>query len=187
MSSTGAYPLVFNTNGYERARITSSGNLLIGRTSGFTQSSQLVVEGNSATTAICGIFNDAASGAGSAINVAFYRAGTKVGSIDCTNAATSYVTSSDRRLKENIVPAEHAGAKIDAIQIVQHDWKSGGVHVDYGTIAQDLVNIAPQAVSVGDDSEEVENSWGVDYSKLVPMLIKEIQSLRQRVAQLEVK
>jgi len=49
-------------------------------------------------------------------------------------------------------------------------------------IAQELLEVAPEAVSVPEDSEEM---MGVDYSKLVPMLIKEIQSLRNRVAQLE--
>jgi hypothetical protein len=49
-------------------------------------------------------------------------------------------------------------------------------------IAQELLEVAPEAVSQG-ETEDV--MMGVDYSKLVPMLIKEIQSLRNRVAQLE--
>jgi hypothetical protein len=49
-------------------------------------------------------------------------------------------------------------------------------------IAQELNTVAPEAVSGDANSEEM---MGVDYSKLVPMLIKEIQSLRSRVAQLE--
>jgi hypothetical protein len=57
--------------------------------------------------------------------------------------------------------------------------------VKYGVIAQDLHAVAPQAVLQGDDGDEIEKTWGVDYSKLVPMLIKEIQSLRARVAALE--
>ena len=46
-----------------------------------------------------------------------------------------------------------------------------------------------EAVAIGepDDVEELKNPWGVDYSKLVPMLVKEIQSLRSRVAALEAK
>ncbi len=72
------------------------------------------------------------------------------------------------------------------VQIVSHNWKSApDEHVTYGVIAQDLALVAPQAVLQGDDSNEVEKTWGVDYSKLVPMLIKEIQSLRARVAALE--
>jgi hypothetical protein len=49
-------------------------------------------------------------------------------------------------------------------------------------IAQELLEIAPIAVDAPDDPSEM---MGIDYSKLVPMLVKEIQSLRARVQQLE--
>jgi hypothetical protein len=140
--------------------------------------------------------NHSASGLGMSIGTAstvlahFYpnaiRTGSPVGSITTNGTSTSYVTSSDSRLKDNIVPAPSASDVIDAIQIVSHDWKAApDEHVTYGVIAQDLHAVAPQAVLQGDDGEEVEKTWGVDYSKLVPMLIKEIQSLRARVAALE--
>ena len=93
-----------------------------------------------------------------------------------------YNTSSDERLKENIADSADAGSKIDAIQIRQFDWKADGSHQDYGVIAQELVEVAPEAVHQPEDSEDM---MGVDYSKLVPMLIKEVQTLRNRVAQLE--
>jgi hypothetical protein len=115
-------------------------------------------------------------------------AGATVGTISTDGTNTAYNQSSDRRLKENIAPADDAGSVIDAIQIVKHDWKVGG-HTRFGVIAQDLYEVAPEAVAVGDPEnvETLENPWGVDYSKLVPMLVKEIQSLRARVAQLESK
>jgi len=112
----------------------------------------------------------------------FNKDGTPVGSISVTGSATSYNTSSDERLKENITDSADAGSKVDAIQIRQFDWKADGSHQDYGVIAQELINVAPEAVHQPEDSEEM---MGVDYSKLVPMLIKEIQSLRSRVAELE--
>ena len=87
-----------------------------------------------------------------------------------------------RSWHENITDANDAGSKIDAIQVRQYDWKADGSHQDYGMIAQELQTVAPEAVSGDADSEDM---MGVDYSKLVPMLIKEIQSLRNRVAQLE--
>jgi hypothetical protein len=93
-----------------------------------------------------------------------------------------YNTSSDQRLKENIADANDAGDKIDAIKVRQYDWKADGSHQDYGMIAQELQTVAPEAVSGDADSEEM---MGVDYSKLVPMLVKEIQSLRTRITALE--
>jgi hypothetical protein len=73
-------------------------------------------------------------------------------------------------------------SKIDAIKVRQYDWKADGSHQDYGMVAQELMTVAPEAVSVPEDPEKM---MGVDYSKLVPMMLKEIQSLRARVAQLE--
>ena len=114
--------------------------------------------------------------------VQFRRDGTTVGSVSATSSATSYNTSSDERLKENIQDADDAGSKIDAIQVRQFDWRIDGTHESYGVVAQELAQVAPEAVSGNPESEEM---MGVDYSKLVQTLIKEIQTLRNRVAQLE--
>ena len=70
---------------------------------------------------------------------------------------------------------------MDAIQVRKFDWIDGGEHQRYGMVAQELGTVAPEGKSVPDDAEEMQS---VDYSKLVPMLVKEIQSLRARVAQL---
>jgi hypothetical protein len=93
-----------------------------------------------------------------------------------------YNTTSDARLKENITPAEEAGARIDAMQVRQFDWKESGTHVHHGFVAQELYAVAPEAVSASDDESVM---WAVDYSKLVPLMVKEIQSLRARLAALE--
>ena len=85
-------------------------------------------------------------------------------------------------LKKTLQITNDAGSKIDAIQVRQYDWKADGSHQDYGMVAQELNAVAPEAVLVPEDPDEM---MGVDYSKLVPMLIKEIQSLRARVADLE--
>ena len=105
-----------------------------------------------------------------------------VGSVQTSGTATAYNTSSDERLKENITDAEDAGAKVDRMKVRQFDWKTDGAHQDYGMVAQELNEVAPEAVSQGENEDEM---WAVDYSKLVPMLVKEIQSLRNRVAELE--
>jgi hypothetical protein len=112
----------------------------------------------------------------------FRKAGSFVAGIDVTSTTVTYNTSSDQRLKSNIVDAPSASDDIDAIQVRSFDWKVDGSHQKYGMVAQELVTVAPSAVSQPEDPEEM---MGVDYSKLVPMLVKEIQSLRARVAQLE--
>ena len=108
--------------------------------------------------------------------------GAAVGSISVTSSATAFNTSSDQRLKDNIVDAPSASDDIDAIQVRSFDWKADGSHQKYGMVAQELQTVAPDAVTEGDTEEDM---MAVDYSKLVPMMLKEIQSLRARVAQLE--
>jgi hypothetical protein len=175
-----------DTDPQERLRIDNSGIVLVGRTSaGATGNGHSIRGGDSA------IFSRDSSGesmivarnASAGDLVRFYCNGSDRGSIDFDGTNTiSYTSSSDQRLKDNIADADDAGSKVDAIQVRKFDWKVNGTHQDYGMIAQELQTVAPEAVSGDPDSDEM---MGVDYSKLVPMLVKEIQSLRARVAQLE--
>ena len=126
---------------------------------------------------------DYATGGQTATQVDFRNgADANVGTIKSTINSTSYNTTSDQRLKDNIVDAPSASADIDAIQVRSFNWKADGSHQKYGMVAQELQSVAPEAVSGDADSDDM---MGVDYSKLVPMMLKEIQSLRARVAQLE--
>ena len=188
--------LTIYTNGSERARITSGGNLLVGTTSDIIDSGRrLSVVGGSvagsfkvASTSEIAVemWNAATSGDNIFSEFKTEASPTLRGSITYNRTAglVAYNTTSDVRLKENIADAEEAGSKIDAMQVRQFDWKETGNHLDYGFVAQELHAVAPHAVSKPEDEEAM---WSVDYSKLVPMLVKEIQTLRARVAALEAK
>jgi hypothetical protein len=172
-------------NGDETMRIDGSGNLLVGKTSVAFSTAGIELKADNVisvtrSAGTCINANRIGSSAGSLIIM--HYDGVDVGSIDVTASATSYTTSSDQRLKENIADADDAGSKIDAIQVRKFDWKVDGSHQDYGMVAQELQTVAPEAVSGDPDSDEM---MGVDYSKLVPMMLKEIQSLRARIAALE--
>lgn len=171
--------LNFGTNGTWRGQWDTSGNLLIGTTS-TTPNPGVALVGTGGIS----IGNTAqASGWGF---LYFLRSGVSVGSITQSGtAAVLYNTTSDERLKTNIVDAPESGQVIDAMRVRSHGWKGSDLVTTYGFVAQELHPIAPQAVHVGDGGDEVENAWGVDYSKLVPLLVKEVQSLRLRVTQLE--
>jgi hypothetical protein len=163
--------------------ITDAGNLLVGATSTTMGQTGIIMQpaaGGNVGNIDIGHAN--AAGGGNSY-VRFYHNAGVIGSItqDGTTAVL-YNTTSDARLKENVAPADDAAALIDAIQVRKFDWKSDGSHQRYGFVAQELVEVAPEAVQVPQDEDEM---MGVDYSKLVPMLVKEIQSLRARVAQLE--
>ena len=173
-----------NAGTTEYARFDSSGNLLVGKTNTTlaTAGAEIRSDGFIRATvsdATC-IQVNRTTGTGTAIDLRY--AGTSVGSIVVGASSTTYNTSSDQRLKENIVDAPSASDDINAIQVRSFDWKADGSHQKYGMVAQELQSVAPEAVTGDADSDEM---MGVDYSKLVPMLVKEIQSLRARVAQLE--
>ena len=177
------------TIGSERIRIDSSGNLLIGQSSTTTPGSGNTTSGASIRAGGSTFFSVdqgpaqylSRNGDTGAILV-FRDDNVEVGTVSTTGSGVAYNTSSDQRLKENIVDAPSASDDIDAIQVRSFDWKADGAHQKYGMVAQELVTVAPNAVSQPEDPEEM---MGVDYSKLVPMLIKEVQQLRARVAQLE--
>jgi len=202
--------MVFGTNAAERMRIDSSGNLLVGTTTAGASGTTLrgaptatnyaiSTSGGGVVQAKCieavtgqlgtsyGAIEVLTANPGDGYFISFnapdgsYNYAIR-GSIALSGTSVAYNTSSDQRLKENIADADDAGSKVDAIQVRQFDWKADGSHQDYGMVAQELLTVAPEAVSVPEDPEEM---MGVDYSKLVPMLVKEIQSLRARVAQLE--
>ena len=182
-SNTGT--LAFGTsttdnNLVERARIDSSGSFFVGASSLSGNAVQIYNNSNQAgriniNKTTSGLFN-------ALVNT---YSGTTVGGINYDNTSTSFPTSSDVRMKKDIVDAGSASAKIDQIRIVSHGWKHDDAVVEFGVIAQELVNVAPQAVSAGDDGEEVEVTWGVDYSKLVPMLIKAHQEQQAIITQLQ--
>jgi hypothetical protein len=160
--------------------LDASGNLLVGQTSAGRQD----INGISLEPKVSGggyaVFNHATGSSSGRQFLTFAYAGTEIGSITQSGTtATLFNVTSDQRLKENIQDAAPASALIDSLQVRQYDWKSDGSHQRYGFIAQKLVAVAPEAVHQPENPEEM---MAVDYSKLVPMLVKEIQDLRKRLA-----
>jgi hypothetical protein len=173
--------LTFASNSAERARIDASGNLLVGTTS-VISAGVFNVEFLGGSKNGIDLQNTNTGNSGAFIGF-FNSSGALAGAITQTGVTTThYGSSSDQRLKENIVDAPSASNDIDAIQVRSFDWKADGSHQKYGMVAQELLEIAPEAVSQGATEEDM---MGVDYSKLVPMMIKEIQSLRREVEALK--
>jgi hypothetical protein len=188
MWSPTADTIAFSEGGVEAARFDPSGNFLVGTTAigaiGTANGFRARADGRALmSSATDGVFELGYNG-GNATGtiVVFYKGGALGGSITTDGATTGYNVSSDARLKENIADADNTASLIDALQVRKFDWKTNGKHQRYGFVAQELAAVAPEAVYQPANLDEM---MGVDYSKLVPMLVKEVQNLRARVAEIE--
>jgi len=103
-----------------------------------------------------------------------------IGSISTSGSSTSFNTSSDYRLKENIVPMTGALAKVAQLKPCTYTWKVDGTDGE-GFIAHELAEVFPQAVSGTKDAVDADGNpvhQGVDTSFLVGTLTSAIQELK---------
>lgn len=120
----------------------------------------------------------------------FQLAGTTVGSITGSGSTTSYNTTSDQRLKDETGSIENSGAIIDALLPKMFVWKDAfDAEPQPGFFAQEVNEIYPWAVTVGEGEPDSDGfrPWQIDVAKLMPIVIAEIKSLRERLWKLEVK
>jgi hypothetical protein len=110
--------------------------------------------------------------------VQFYNPNGKVGSILTNGSATSYVTSSDYRLKEDWQPMSGALDRVDALKPVNFAWKADGSRVD-GFLAHELQEVIPEAVTGEKDAmrtEEYEVSPAVYEEVVHPAIAEELDA-----------
>jgi hypothetical protein len=111
-----------------------------------------------------------------------------VGSIVTTASSTSYNTSSDYRLKENVVPIENAVARIDSLNPVRFNFTSDPTRTVDGFLAHEVTPVVPEAITGEKDAVDADGNpvyQGIDQAKLVPLLVAAVQELSARVAELE--
>ena len=122
----------------------------------------------------------------------FRKQGNIVGSISVTGAGTTYNTTSDLRLKDNIETITDGTDKLMAMNPVTHGWKADPeADTVHGFIAQEMMNIVPEAVSGDPEGEEM---MSMDYGRITPVIVaalqdalKEIKELKTRINELENK
>jgi hypothetical protein len=114
--------------------------------------------------------------------------GTTIGSITTNGSATAYNTTSDYRLKEDLNDFNGL-EKISAIKVYDFKWK-GKNDRQNGVIAHELAEVLPYAVNGEKDQLDKEgnvNPQGVDYSMIVPSLVKAIQEQNVLIQELQEK
>ena len=191
--------LVFDDAASERARIDSSGRLLVNTSSAlgapssaplqaFGSTNVTFFQGNTAASEILTIYGATASGDNVFALFSTDSLNTR-GTIDYNRAGgqVRYNVTSDRRLKSGIQPAGSALDDLAAIQVRAYKWTETDYQINYGFVAQELYKVAPDAVKKGDDSEEITDIWAVDNSKLVPLLTKALQEAITKIETLEAR
>ena len=196
--------MVFVVNAAERMRLDSSGHLNIGFASFSSTDTGLKLY---ADGQIYFVMNSSSS-----TNVQrFYNSssGNIAGSINMNGDATAFNTSSDYRLKENVVDLENATDRLKQLKVKRFNFKSDTDTTLDGFLAHEVSSIVPEAITgekdaifpetkyeAGDDIPEGKkigdvkeaekiNPQGIDQSKLVPLMVKTIQELEARIKTLE--
>ena len=159
----------------ERMRITSGGDVCIGTT---TANSRLNVSspfGNNLS-----LYDT--SGFSGASFIGFFANTTLIGSITRvgTTNSVAYNTTSDYRLKEDLQEINGL-EKLSKIKVYDFKWKGDDARMD-GVLAHELKEVIPYAVTGEKDGEQMQS---VDYSKLVPVLIKAIQEQQEEINKLK--
>jgi hypothetical protein len=189
LAANGAsQPLVFTTNATERARIDSSGNLLVGTTSN-PYSSRVVAAGGFTSTA-SQQFNISASNTAASFEWVL-RGGT--GMEFYVNNATVLATlsssgvwtnASDARYKENIRPVAYGLAEVLQLQPRAYNL-IGSDKQEIGFVAQEVQPFIPEVVESATNSVTGEDRLTLSYGQLSAVLVKAIQELKAEVDSLK--
>jgi hypothetical protein len=203
----------------ERMRIDSSGILLVGKTStsGDVTNSGIIAnsggktiitnDGDSAQNMVLAHYNSV----GSPVAIEFYRNSSVVGSITKSTSSTAYNTSSDYRLKENVVTDWDATTRLKQLKPSRFNFKENKDTTYDGFLAHEVSSIVPEAVTGKKDAMKKEvlyvdgdeipegkkvgdvktpsqiDPQGIDHSKLVPLLTKALQEAISEIDTLKEK
>ena len=178
----------FAANASEMMRLTSDGDLIVGGTA-LNAEGGLAVEVNAYNGATRLSWNRA-SGQSSNTSVVqeFRHATSVVGSISHTNSSTTFATSSDYRLKENVSYTWDATTRLKQLKPARFNFKVDKDKDDEvtrivdGFLAHEVSGVVPEAVVGEKDGAEMQ---GIDQAKIVPLLVKTIQELEIRIKTLE--
>jgi hypothetical protein len=193
---------IFNTYGTERMRIASNGNIGIGTTAAPSNSvagtPHLAI--GSIGYGISGENNDNTAGIyiGDAVVYARWRIGHGSAQLNLyqnngsgtynyrgafANNTGTYSSVSDKRLKKNIEPIQYGLKDVLKFKPVSYFMENQNEDIDkknLGFLAQDLEDIVPEIVNV-QSSNDSNYIYSLQYSSIIPILIKAIQELNEIV------
>ena len=189
--------MTFATGGSntERMRITSGGAVLIGTTDADP------IDSNSSGVSLSNSFrrfhsttSEATLSVGTSsanLQYFFYNSGTTlsvVGTITTNGSSTAYNTSSDYRLKENVVDMTGALDRVDQLEPKRFNFIADEDTTVDGFLAHEVQDIVPEAVTGDKDAVDDEGNpqyQGIDQSKIVPLLVGAIKELKAEIETLK--
>ena len=185
----GSDSMAFNTAESERMRIDSSGIVLIGKsavstttsgaTFGYGNGENHFVNNTSDSGSRVVLINRQGS---NGISVDFRKADSVVGTITVDSSSTSYNTSSDYRLKENVVNIADGITRVKQLAPRRFNFIEDSDKTVDGFLAHEAQIVVPEAVTGEKDGEEMQ---GIDQSKLVPLLTAALQEAIAKIETLE--
>ena len=189
-----------NTSRNVHMSIDSSGNVFINSTNfpvvgieKFGVNGSTTIAGafgnNSSTNASLFVSNNY-NGTSKLVQFAAYQ-GQQCGSITTNgSSSTSYNTSSDYRLKENVTPLDGAADRLAQIPVHRFNFIADSDTTVDGFLAHEVQAFVPEAVTGEKDAVDADGNpeyQGIDQSKLVPLLTAALQEALQKIDALEAR
>jgi len=198
--SASAHPVVFNVSNGEKARIDTNGNVMFGSSSQLNSGKISVLFNGASQNGL--IMKNTHSGGN---HLEFINSsGNAIGTINQNSGSSvAYNTSSDYRLKENVITDWDATTRLKQLKPSRFNFITDADTTVDGFLAHEVSSIVPEAISGTKDATETYTDddgkeqtrpkyQGIDQSKLVPLLVKslqealtEIDTLKTKVAALE--
>jgi hypothetical protein len=183
---SNAYKFMAGNNSTEYMRIESA-RVLIGQSTASISTNGWNLQTDGGGHASFAISNNEAfiynnRNTGTTYEIDFRTNSIERGKISVTDSGVSYVTTSDYRVKEDFKDFNGLD-KVSAIKVYDFKFKDMDLRTD-GVIAHELQEVLPYAVTGEKDGRKFQ---GVDYSKIVPVLVKAIQELKQELDELKQK
>ena len=173
----------FETAGSERMRINSDGRV------DYRTNAAAGVYGVSITaTDSQSDIGVAGSGTSTQHRIKFFNTNGQVGAINTSGSATSYNTSSDYRLKENVTTSWDATSRLKQLKPSRFNFKTDKDTIVDGFLAHEVSSVVPEAITGTKDEVDKDGNpimQSIDQSKLVPLLVKAIQELSAKNDTLE--
>ena len=172
--------MVFSTNASERFRIKDTSFRSVGQAGDFTAKGISLEESSVGGRLYIGRTNDDTV-------AEFHRSNTRVGTISVNSSNTSYNTSSDYRLKENVVAISDGITRLKTLKPSRFNFKIDTDTTVDGFLAHEVTAV-PEAITGTKDEVDSDNKpvyQGIDQSKLVPLLVAAVQELITKVETLE--